>query len=389
MTPLLEAPAAATEMGRDLLLDDKEFFAKYEKMRTFMLRVLQRRRFLRAADWLGDKIENLLLGRSLDREIRAPVFITGYYRSGTTMLERALSRHSAFAYFTYRLSGFPRAAYTGRLLTELASPERQSWVPAHQPNLVVDNTWPFEGEALWRFCKKNPWSAADSDILGAEYSDPEFERILIRTINKHLRMQKATRFLSKNPPDIVRVGYLARLFPDARFVHIVRHPLRVLKSQLDMEHIFRRLFADLRAGEGAVDLNEAFSNSFLPPGRIFLRTARHPQIQALAQSNPELSVAMNITDVEAAHEAAVQASRLHDRVHVVRYEDTMKDFPRELRRIFEFIGLAGAEADAVAEAQSRAFVQRNLASHAAAPPRFADDVLAELAPLAEKYRYPL
>jgi hypothetical protein len=67
----------------------------------------------------------------------------------------------------------------------------------------------------------------------------------------------------------------------------------------------------------------------------------------------------------------------------------MKDFPGELRRIFEFVGLAGAEADAVAEAQSRAFVQRNLASHAAAAPRFAADVLAELAPLAEKYRYPL
>lgn len=387
MTPLSESPAAATEMGRDLLLPDPEFFAKYERMKKFMLLMLKRRRFLRAMDWLGDKVENLLLGRSLEEAVRAPVFITGYYRSGTTMLERALSRHSAFGYFTYRLSGFPRAAYTGRLLTELASPERQSWVPAHQPNLVVDNTWPFEGEALWRFCKKNPWSAADSDVLGAEYSDPEFERIFLRTINKHLRMQKASRFLSKNPPDIVRVGYLARLFPDARFVHIVRHPLRVLKSQLDMEHIFRRLFAE--EGAGAVDLNEAFSNSFLPPGRRFLRTARHRQIQALAQSNPELAVAMNLTDVEAAREAAVEAAGLHERVHVVRYEDTMKDFPGELRRIFEFVGLAGAEADAVAEAQSRAFVQRNLASHAAAAPRFAADVLAELAPLAEKYRYPL
>lgn len=389
MTPSLESGPAATEMGRDLLLDDKEFFAKYAKMKRFMLLMLRRRRFLRTVDWLGDKIENLLLGRSLDQPIRAPVFITGYYRSGTTMLERALSRHSAFGYFTYRLSGFPRATYTGRLLTDLASPERQSWVPVHQPNLVVDNTWPFEGEALWRYCRKNPWSAQDSDVLGADYSDPEFERVLIRTINKHLRMQRATRFLSKNPPDIVRVGYLARLFPDARFIHIVRHPLRVLRSQLDMEQIFLRLFAEMRSGQGAVDLNEVFSNSFLPPGRRFLRTARHRQIQELSQSNPELGVAMNLVDVEAVREAAVQAGGLHERVHVVRYEDTMKDFPNELRRIFEFVGLAGAEADAVAEAQSRAFVQRNLASHAAAQPRFAAEVLAELAPLAEKYRYPL
>lgn len=377
--------AATTEMGRDLLLDDDALLSKYGKLRQFMLTLYRRRHLVRGLDWVGDKLENLWLGKHLCRPITAPVFITGYFRSGTTLIERALSRHSAFAYFTYRSSGFPRAPYTGRFLSELASPERQTWVPAHQPNMVVDNTWPFEGEPIWRHCRRNPWSAGDSDVLGADYSDPAFERLLTRVINKHLQMQGATRFLSKNPPDILRIGYLARIFPDARFIHIVRHPLRVLQSQLDMERIFLRIFSDLQA----TDLNEAFSNTFLPPGRKYLRTARHREIEALSQSHPERSVAMSIVDVEAAREAAVAGSQLHDRVHLVRYEDAMKDFQGELRRIFAFVGLAGAEADSVSAAQATSFVQRDLTSSASALPVFGTDVHDELAPLAAKYDYPL
>lgn len=376
---------ATTEMGRDLLLDDDALLAKYAKLRQFMLALYRRRHLLRSIDWVGDKLENLLLGKRLSKRITAPVFITGYFRSGTTLLERALSRHSAFAHFTYRSSGFPRAAYTGRFLADLASPERQSWIPAHQPNMVVDNTWPFEGEPVWRHCRRNLWSAGDSDVLGADYADPDFERLFVRVINKHLEMKGATRFLSKNPPDILRIGYLARIFPDARFIHIVRHPLRVLQSQLDMERIFLRIFSDLRT----TDLNAAFSNTFLPPGRKYLRTARHREIQALAQSNPELSAAMSIVDVEAAREAAIAGSQLHERSYLVRYEDAMKDFQAELRRIFAFVGLAGAEADAVSAAQASSFVQHNLTSRASGLPVFRSEVLNELAPLAAKHDYPL
>jgi hypothetical protein len=379
-----EAHGAATEMGRDLQLDDDALAAKYQKLRHFMLLVYKRRRFLRAADWLGDRIENLLLGSKLDARIEAPVFITGYFRSGTTMIERALSRHSAFSHLTYRSLAFPRAALTSHFLTQRFPQMQQTWMLAHQPNMEIDNSWPFEGEPIWRFCRQNPWSTGSSDVLSADYSDPAFERMFMRVINKHLRVRGARRFLSKNPPDIVRVGYLARIFPDARFIHIVRHPLRMLQSQLDMERLFRRIFSDLPNQ----DLNEVFSNTFLPPGRKFLRTARHAQLQALAPKHPALSVAMNIVDVEAARQAAVDSSRLHDRVHLVRYEDTLRDFRGEMRRIFAFVGLGGAEADAISEEQGKTLVQRNLTSQVCALPRFDDEVLAELAPLAAQHDYP-
>ena len=382
---MTEDRAAATEMGRDLLLDDAALQAKYAKLRKNLLRLYAHRHFARAVDWCGDKIENLLLGKRLHAQIVAPVFITGYFRSGTTMLERALASHSAFAHFTYRSLGFPRAAYTSRLLTELASPMQQTWLLAHQPNMVVDNSWPFEGEPLWRYCRRNPWSPGDSDVLGADYSDPRFERILKRVINKYLQLRGARRFLSKNPPDILRIGYLARIFPDARFIHIVRHPLRMLRSQLDMESIFARIFSDMPRR----DLNAAFSNTFLPPGRKFLRTARHAQLQALSASQPALAAAMNIVDVEAAWQAAVAGSQLQDRVHLIRYEDTLSDFQGELRRIFAFVGLAGDEADAISEAQAKTLLQRNLTWSASALPRFDAAVRAELAALAEKYGYSL
>lgn len=382
---MIDDRAAATEMGRDLLLDADALRTKYAKLRQNLLRLHRHRRVIAAVDWIGDKLENLLLGRHLDAAIVAPVFITGYFRSGTTLLERALTRHPAFAHFTYRSLAFPRAAYTSFLLTQLAAPLQRPWLLAHQPGMVVDNSWPFEGEPLWRYCRRHPWAAADSDVLDADYTDLRFERFFTRIINKHLRLRGARRFLSKNPPDILRIGYLARIFPDARFVHIVRHPLRMLRSQLDMESLFLKIFSDLPK----CDLNETFSNTFLPPGRRYPRTARHVRIQALADSQPALAAAMSLVDVEAAREAAITGSRLHERVHLIRYEDMMKDFPSALRRIFEFVGLAGAEADAISEAQAKALVQRNLTSSASALPQFAAEVLTELAPLAEKYDYRL
>ena len=159
----------------------------------------------------------------------------------------------------------------------------------------------------------------------------------------------------------------------------------MLRSQLDMESIFARIFSDMPRR----DLNAAFSNTFLPPGRKFLRTARHAQLQALSASQPALAAAMNIVDVEAAWQAAVAGSQLQDRVHLIRYEDTLSDFQGELRRIFAFVGLAGDEADAISEAQAKTLLQRNLTWSASALPRFDAAVRAELAALAEKYGYSL
>jgi len=46
---------------------------------------------------------------------------------------------------------------------------------------------------------------------------------------------KGKRFIWKNPLNGFRIGYLYKLFPDAKFVHIARNPIKTCKSQILME----------------------------------------------------------------------------------------------------------------------------------------------------------
>src|SRR4029079_446514 len=124
---------------------------------------------------------------------------------------------------------------------------------------------PFEGEPIWRFCRNNCWSADPVNVLDTGFEDREFERVLRRTIVKHLRSQGKRRFTNKNPWNTYRAGYLARLFPDARFIYIVRHPYRMLRSQLDLGQIAKRAY------EGMPHFSERFSDAF-GRERGFLRT---------------------------------------------------------------------------------------------------------------------
>jgi len=65
---------------------------------------------------------------------------------------------------------------------------------------------------------------------------------VIRMLMAH---QKASRFINKNPLNGFRVGFLRKMFPDAKFVLISRDPVSTCKSQLSLhESICRALYID-------------------------------------------------------------------------------------------------------------------------------------------------
>src|SRR5207247_8041206 len=81
------------------------------------------------------------------------------------------------------------------------------------------------------------------DMRGCQAGDlTRFERAIVH-FAKLLTFAAEKRVLLKSPPHTGRIEVLARLFPGAKFIHIVRHPFALFPSTL-------RLWQSLDAVQG-------------------------------------------------------------------------------------------------------------------------------------------
>lgn len=173
------------------------------------------------------------------------VFIIGAPRSGTTMLERMLSAHS-------QIQGGPEP----HLITPLAhlgvwakvdkapydhilAAEAQHLFVSHLPNGEAD---------YWRACR------AYCDVLYGGY----------------LQAMGDKRFcLDKTPAYALVLPFLARVYPDAAYIVLTRHPLAIFSS-------FANSFFD-----GDYEEAHAYNpiiERYVPALAAFLRTANPPKL---------------------------------------------------------------------------------------------------------------
>lgn len=130
---------------------------------------------------------------------RAPIFILGLPRSGSTLLEQILSSHS-------QVEGTSELPYVGKIATWL-SRNRQEGI-----------NYPEAAREL---------AAGDFARLGRDYL--EFARM-----HRH---SGAPRFIDKMPNNFPNVGLIALMLPQAKIIDARRHPLDACFS------CYRQLFA--------------------------------------------------------------------------------------------------------------------------------------------------
>ncbi len=173
---------------------------------------------------------------------RPPLFILGHWRSGTTHLHNLLAQDDVlFAYAnTYQVIN-PHNFLT----TEESNTRRFAWmVPSKRPmdNMALSFQSPQEDEfATLLTCLLSPY-------LGISF--PEREEFYSRYLTfakaspdeiarwksaftwflKKLTFKYDRTLLLKSPPHTARIRLLLELFPDARIVHIHRHPEEVFRS---------------------------------------------------------------------------------------------------------------------------------------------------------------
>ena len=144
------------------------------------------------------RLQTLPRGRPRRADEERPIFIVGFPRSGTSMVEQILSTHP-------NISGGNELILAQRLTEHAAT-----WLNSQQPfpYCLEALAQPEHREALQRF---------------RDYYLGEIRTIAI--LDPGVR-----RFTDKMPLNEVHLGILSLVFPEAHIVHLIRHPLDVLTS---------------------------------------------------------------------------------------------------------------------------------------------------------------
>jgi len=235
---------------------------------TGWLRLLARNRFavdpvFRSAAVMATALSGLSSVLGVAQEIRygrairrtklreAPVFILGHWRCGTTFLFDLLTRDRRFSYPDTYECFFP-----GHFLVSREFVTRRLPLGGDRGVDHVALGWgqPREDEfALCALGQPSPYLTAAFpnrppqypeflDLRGLAERDRHAWERAYRGFLQALTYRKRKRLLLKCPPHTARVRTLARLFPDARFIHIVRDPFAVIPSTI---RLWRTVFDSL------------------------------------------------------------------------------------------------------------------------------------------------
>jgi hypothetical protein len=194
--------------------------------------------------------ERLLLPPLLRRRrVPGPVFVLGAHRSGTTHLHNLLSLDPQF--IAPRM--FQVINPTGYLVCGWAvALPAAAFMPWRRPQDSMElSFWSAQEEefAVANSCGLSPyWALCFPRHLQFYWGMSYPERLSRPQLDEwaaHYRrfLQKLTLFsprrpVLKNPCNTTRVALLREMFPDARFIHVYRHPYAVYLSNLHMKRTF-------------------------------------------------------------------------------------------------------------------------------------------------------
>lgn len=192
--------------------------------------------------WIGlGRLESRILAdRLAPIAIEKPVYIAGLARSGTTILLELLSRHPRLAGHRYR--DFPPVLtpwFWNRFVDNAGARHADAGERAHGDGIRVTAESPeaFE-EVIWLAFFPELHDPRVSSVLTSDHANADFERFYRDHIRKILLLRGGQRYLSKANYNLTRLGYLLKLFPDARFILPVRDPVWHIASLMKQHERF-------------------------------------------------------------------------------------------------------------------------------------------------------
>ncbi len=182
-----------------------------------------------------------------------PVFIIGHWRTGTTLLHELLAldrRHRCPT--TYECLCPGHFLLTGRLFPRWLS----FMLPATRPTDRLQISFASPQEDEFGLCLRgvpSPYAAVAfpnhpapypeyADLEGLSKGQLEHWEHEFRTFLKYLLLARTGQLVLKSPPHTFRLNTLNRMFPEARFIHLVRSPYAVFPSTVYLWTRFCQLY---------------------------------------------------------------------------------------------------------------------------------------------------
>lgn len=220
--------------------------------------------------------------RSIRPALRAPLFLIGAPRSGTTFLGGSLS-------------ALPTVSYHHEpIATKFAS----------------------------RFVYQERWS---------ERGARRYYRFVYRTLLR-AHCNGDLTFVEKTPRNSFLVAFLHRSFPDARFLHIIRDGRDAALSYSKKPWLQAAM-----AGSGRVSPG-GYPNG--PTPRFWVEPERRGEFETTTDIHRCVWAWRRHTESALASGCSLPAHLYHE----LRYEDLVREPAREGRRILDFLGLSGHDA---------------------------------------------
>ncbi|MEG1936048.1 MAG: sulfotransferase [Rikenellaceae bacterium] len=186
------------------------------------------------------RYKKLLADKPIEQD---PVFILGHWRSGTTMVHNLMSQDKQFGYCTTYQTVFPNIMLWGQPFFKKAMaifmPKTRATdgvklgvdLPQEE-EFALSNMMPYNFYRFW-FLPKNMLEYSRKYLLFKDATQQEkdvFKAEFTRLIKLAMYNTGGKRFLSKNPPHTGRVKEILEMFPNAKFVFLMRDPYAVFAS---------------------------------------------------------------------------------------------------------------------------------------------------------------
>ena len=294
---------------------------------------------------LGNLESRMLSGRISTMKVDRPVYICGLPRAGTTITLQMLSEHPDVATHKYADFLMPYMPWIwNQVFPRIPVDAMRKPVPRiHRDRIQVTRDSAEMGEEiLWEHFFPFIHDEANYSVLDQTTSNPAFERFYNEHLLKLALVRGRSRYVSKAIMCVVRMQYLRKMFPDARFLLYIRNPLDHIASILKQDRIWAEIEKD---DPRQIEIIELTGHHEFGPNQVMANVGRPEElreIRTLFNSGRTVeSRARYWSYVYGFVAGQLQADpELARRVLLVRYEDLCTDSGTTIDRILAHTELA-------------------------------------------------
>lgn len=199
-------------------------------------------------------LQKLLLGRRIARtKIKHyPIFIIGHWRSGTSLLHEMMvldQRHTCantydcFSPNHFLISGWLIKGWLGLLLPRQRPVDNMAfgWDRPQEDEFALCNMGVRSPYLMLAFPNRPPQDQEYFELREVSPQQRERWKRAVIWFLKCLTLRSPKRIVLKSPSHTFRIPVLLEMFPNARFIHIVRDPYVIFPSTIKL---WKRLSRD-------------------------------------------------------------------------------------------------------------------------------------------------